>query len=90
MVYIYVPANGLAAYCISKSPSVVSDIAVEMPRVAVYGSVVTFGSSQDFVKVYNLAGTLVANATDATEVSLTDTGVYVVVTPAGAFKVAIR
>ena len=90
MVYIYVPGNGLAAYCISKSPSVVSDIAVEMPRVAVYGSVVTFGSSQDFVKVYNLAGTLVANATDAAEVSLPDTGVYVVVTPAGAFKVAIR
>lgn len=90
MIYIYVPGNGLAAYSIRKTSSVVSDIAAEMPRVAIYGSVLTFGSTQDFVKVYSLAGALVANATDATEVTLPDTGVYLVVTPAGAFKVAIR
>ncbi|MCM1033750.1 MAG: family 10 glycosylhydrolase [Odoribacter sp.] len=89
-VYVYVPGNGLSAYTITKKGESIKDIADAGRGVYVYGSVVVFDESQDFINAYNLSGVQVAAATSATEVALPGAGTYVVVTPAGAYKLTVK
>lgn len=89
-VYTYAPGNGLAAYAITSNKNKIVDIAVEAPRMRIYGNVAVFDNACDFIRVYNLSGLLVASATSATEIALPGNGTYIVVTPYSATKVAVK
>lgn len=89
-IYTYSPGNGVAAYkLISTDPSSVAD-AVISQRLRTIGRTVVFGSAQQFIKVFNATGLMVATAANASTVTLPAQGVYIVVTPDSAAKVIVK
>lgn len=89
-VYIYAPGNGIAAYRLEQIQQGIQAPADETPGYMLYSNVLVFDEPQEFIKAYNLGGTLVADEASATEAALPGTGCYVIVTPAGAFKVLVK
>ena len=90
-IYTYASGNGIAAYSMTKH-EVSSKIDTELAdnHMTIYSDVVVFAKPQAFIKAYNFAGMLVASADNSDELALPGAGSYIIVTPAGATKVAIK
>ncbi len=89
-IYIYSSGNGIAAYSLTKGKTGITDIAADNNQMTIYTDVVTYAKPQAFIKAYNLSGILVASAENSAELKLPASGTYIIVSPSGAAKVAIR
>lgn len=89
-IYIYVPGNGLAAYAFNKLSDGVTDVTADVESMRIIGRSVRFNAPVEFISAFDLTGRKVANATNATTLTLPSAGIYLIVTPDGAKKVKIR
>lgn len=89
-VYVYAPGNGLAAYALTKKTQGVSDVVSEMPSYHIYGRTIVFDAPVAFAKAFTLSGVEVASVASSVELQLPTAGIYLVVTPSGAAKIAIH